>query len=198
MAKNRSKFARLPFSIRESLNTMLLNGVVLPQIVEWLFEQTNTNENQPCAALWTADAKDLSAAKWNCQAKLYEYLKSDEFTGWAERNKFQNDDLVFTQRMEQSLGLIGDDGDTRFVRSLLLEVAPQIRKADTEPEKKADAFATITRALVSLRTVNQAERKLALLEAREAKIAAIVGDKDNTDYAGKLKLLGQVLEERYK
>jgi hypothetical protein len=43
-----------------------------------------------------------------------------------------------------------------------------------------------------------AERKLKLLEEREAKIAAIVGDKDNTDYAGKLKLLGQVLEERYK
>ncbi len=43
-----------------------------------------------------------------------------------------------------------------------------------------------------------AERKVKLLEDREAKIAAIVGDKDNTDYAGKLKLLGQVLEERYK
>ncbi len=43
-----------------------------------------------------------------------------------------------------------------------------------------------------------AERKLQLLEQREAKIAAIVGDKDNTDYAGTLKLLGQVLEERYK
>ena len=43
-----------------------------------------------------------------------------------------------------------------------------------------------------------AKRKQKLLEDREAKIAAIVGDKDNTDYAGKLKLLGQVLEERYK
>ena len=46
--------------------------------------------------------------------------------------------------------------------------------------------------------VQQAERKLKLLEAREAKIREIVGDAKNTDYQGKLALLGQVLEEGFK
>ena len=46
--------------------------------------------------------------------------------------------------------------------------------------------------------VQQAERKLKLLEDRDAKIREIVGDKNNTDYQGKLDLLGKVLEEGFK
>lgn len=176
MAKSRSKFSTLPFAIRESLYTMLLNGVAFEQIVDWLFEQPNANiGGAPAAQLWTADAKDLAAAKWNCQAKLYEHFKSEEYQSWARRNADRNADLVFTQRMEQSLGLIGDDGDTRFVRSLLLEVAPKIRTSEGKPEDKAFAFAEIARALAmrdegrrSDEKLRQAEKKIQIAEAKLA------------------------------
>ena len=149
MAIGKSKFDGLPWKLREQLNQKLLDRVAFPEIVTWLFGQANENASGlPCSELWTADSGgDMDRAKWNCQAKLYEYFKGREYTAWAVRNTARNEDLIFVERMESSLGLLGDEPETRLVRSVLMEVAPKIRNSAADPEDKAFALAELMRAL---------------------------------------------------
>jgi hypothetical protein len=124
-----------------------------------------------------ADARRLALGYWTTVARCAQELESprrdeEELADWQARLQRARAEMTQATDNLAKLGALKAGEDKGTLALARLELDKQ--------------------------KVAQAERKVKLLEDREAKIAAIVGDKDNTDYAGKLKLLGQVLEERYK
>lgn len=196
MAKGRSKLDQLPLRVRYGVYQRLLDGAKLPAVVEWLFDQDN--DNQPgtkCAELWTASAKSPEAAKWNCQAKLYEAYRSTEFAAWKRQYLKDSDLKRLNDSIEAKLAAGGRSGDDTLKNIVMLYV-----------EKIMDGTADsldVRRLVSSWQQLRGLPKSDALTKVIETKLldAQAQGDGasgSEVDHAGKLALLNKVLEEGFK
>jgi hypothetical protein len=123
MPKGKSKLEQLPLRVRYGVYQRLLDGAKLTAVVEWLFAQDNDNAaGTKCAAVWTASAKSEDAAKWNCQAKLYEAYRSPEFAAWKRQYLKDSDLRRLNDSIEAKLAAGGRSGDETLKNIVMLYV----------------------------------------------------------------------------
>ena len=158
--KSTSKISKLPLTVRDRINRDLLVSKSYADIAGWLLEE-----------------KLVEGDSHAIEMQLHRWFKSG-FQAWR-REEIERDSLVrLVENIEAQMSAAG--GMDIVARSLLLEQMTVIRSSASSPEEKAAAFVQINRQLEAQKQGNREDRKLKLLEEREAKSREIVSNEHLT------------------
>jgi hypothetical protein len=162
--KPRGNIGTLPLHLREQINEKLRdNQLTYEQIAQWLLGVPIEPDGPPVSTRYE-DSKDPVNS---CKVALQRWFDSAHYKAWVRDQSLRDDLKRRTENIETRFNALGEDGQDRFMMSVLMQGVERIVAGDADAK---DLFMLST-AYSNLRGLKKGDAQAAQISQKLEKIA---------------------------
>ena len=167
MPKPRGNIGTLPLALREQINAKLRdNQETYEKIATWLLGQPIEGEGFPVSTIYDGTKNPLRC----CMTALGRWFQSKHYERWMKDAAMHDDVLRRVRNIETRISAVGDDGEDRFMKGMVLEGMEILCRGEADSK---DIFMLCT-AYCNLRGLKKGDVQATEINAKLEKLAAEV------------------------